>query len=202
AGFAIEKLDPETAEEIEKTWEELSDLARENGYDLSKVPVVVYDTREELTSVLGFRHIKGPDRWYPLAKARFVNEIVERMGKNADFGVIARRVGSKGPTIRNNYSAYRVYVQARDEFDVDTSKLDDSFGVWYTALNNVNIREHIGYWIYSWICQHCCCDIRLAPNRKIGRNSCSSRRKSSTSKIKKVGIGLSCYWWRRANNYI
>jgi hypothetical protein len=127
-----------------KMWEELSSLAEQNGHDLTAVPVAIYGNREELTSVLGFRHIPGPRRWGPLSKARFINALVERMGKDADFALIARQVGSGRITIRNSYSAYRVYVQARDDFDIDVSKLDDNFGVWYTALNNSNIREYIG----------------------------------------------------------
>ena len=127
-----------------KIWEELSNLAEQNGHDLTAVPVAIYGNREELTSILGFRHIPGPRRWGPLSKARFINVLVQRMGKDVDFAAVGRQVGSGRIAIRNSYSAYRVYTQAKDEFDIDTSKLDDNFGVWYTALNNRNIRECIG----------------------------------------------------------
>lgn len=127
-----------------ETWEGLSETAKKNGYDFKRVPVVIYQDRKKLNSILGFRHITGTKKWGPLSKARFINDLIQSKGKKADFINISREVGSRSDTVRNNYTAYRLFLQARDEFRIDTELLEKSFGVWYTALNNTNIREYIG----------------------------------------------------------
>jgi len=124
-------------------WDALYEKAKKKGHDLTKVPVVVHKNREELRSILGFRHITGILKWDALSKARFINNLIEGR-KGATFSDVAREVGSRVDTIRNNYVAYRVYKQAKEDFDIDTSKVEVRFGVFYTALNNPNIREYIG----------------------------------------------------------
>jgi len=122
-------------------WEGLVGRLR---YDISEVPVLVYQDREELTTLLGFRHIAGILKWDPLAKARFIGSLVERKGEGADFAEVARETGSRKPTIRDNYIAFRILLQATDAFEIDTSKLEKNFSVFYRALSNPSFTEFIG----------------------------------------------------------
>jgi len=123
-------------------WEDLANRAKE---DLSEVPVVIYQSRDELTTVLGYRHIAGILKWNPLAKARFINNLVEKKGKEADFTEIAQETGSHSDTIMNQYTAYRTYLQARDVFRIDTSKLEKKFSVFYRAISGTRpIAQFIG----------------------------------------------------------
>ena len=122
-------------------WEK---LAKRLKTDISEVPVVKYEDRNELTSFLGYRHIAGIWKWDPLAKARFINSLVERKGKNADFPLVAREIGSKRPTIRDNYIAYRILLQAKEDFGIDTAKLEKNFSVFYRALSDPSISKFIG----------------------------------------------------------
>lgn len=124
-------------------WGKLYEESQKKGHDLTVVPVVVHEKREELRAILGFRHITGTMKWDALAKARFVDNLIEER-KDADFYNIGREVGTRQDTIRRNYAAYRVHKQAKDDFNIDTSKLESSFGVFYTALNDPGIREYIG----------------------------------------------------------
>jgi hypothetical protein len=122
-------------------WEE---LAKRLKADISEIPVVKYEGRDELTTFLGYRHIAGILKWDPFAKARFINSLVERKGKHADFQHVARETGSKRPTIRDNYIAYRILLQAKEDFGIDTSKLEKNFSVFYRALSNPFITNFIG----------------------------------------------------------
>lgn len=124
-------------------WEKLYAESQKNGHNLTVVPVVVHEKREELRAILGFRHITGTLKWDALAKARFVNKLIKEQ-KGASFYDIGREVGSRSDTVRRNYVAYRVYKQAKDDFNIDTGDLESRFGVFYTALNNSNIREYVG----------------------------------------------------------
>lgn len=123
-------------------WDALGKHLRE---DLSEVPVVIYQSRDELTTVLGYRHIAGILKWNPLSKARFINNLVQQKGKEADFAEIARETGSRSDTIRNQYAAYRTYLQAKDIFHIDTSKLEKNFSVFYRAISGTRpIGRFIG----------------------------------------------------------
>lgn len=125
----------------QRAWEDLAAQATEN---LSEAPVLVYQNRDELTSFLGYRHIAGILKWDPLAKGRFIAGIVDKKGKGADFREAARETGSKANTIRDNYIAYRILLQAREGFEIDTSKLEKNFSVFYRALGNPSITRFIG----------------------------------------------------------
>lgn len=119
-------------------------LAKSLKYDLSKVPAIIYGSRDELVALLGFRHIAGILKWDPLAKARFVSMLVKKKGKEADFSEIARETGSRKSTIRDNYITYSLYLQARDQFEIDTSKLENNFSVFYRVLSSEPMQRFIG----------------------------------------------------------
>ena len=116
-------------------------LAEENNRDLSEVPVLVYDSRDKVVPYLGFRHIAGVLKWEPVAKARFISQLVE---SGSDFKAVAREIGSKAPSVRDNYIAYKILGQAESSFGLDTEKAMASFSVLYRALNAPAIRKYIG----------------------------------------------------------
>lgn len=138
-------IDPEIRKLSKRkdNWEKLYEESQKNGHDLTVVPVVVHEKREELRAILGFRHITGTLKWDALAKARFVNKLIEEE-RGAHFYDIGREVGSRSDTVRRSFAAYRVYKQAKDDFNVDVSRVGNRFGVFYTGLNNSDIREYIG----------------------------------------------------------
>lgn len=113
-------------------------------HDISEVPVILYENREELTTHIGFRHIAGILKWNPLSKARFINSIIERKGKESDFAKVAREISSTKPVTRDNYISYRIFLQARDDFEIDTSKLEKTFSIFFRALSDPRLTDFIG----------------------------------------------------------
>jgi len=116
--------------------DEWNTLAKQVVGDLSQVPVVVYEKRDSIRASLGFRHLAGPLRWQPLAQARYINRIAEEKGKDASFADIARETPHWPRTdfVQGRYIAYRAYLQARDDFKIDTSELEEEFSVFYRAV--------------------------------------------------------------------
>jgi len=127
-----------------ETWEALvTEAGQKNTLrGLLEVPIVVHKDREELRSILGFRHITGIKRWDAIQKSRFINRLIETR-PDATFEKIGREAGSRETTIRNNYLAFRVYLQAGVEFNIDTSRVEKEFGVFYTALTDPNVRDYL-----------------------------------------------------------
>jgi len=123
-------------------WERLARRVKEKKKDLGEVPVVVHATRDELDAIVGFRHITSTMKWEPLSKARYIHDLIGRK-KPTNLFEIAKEVGAREDTIRNNYVAYNLYNEAKG-FGIDVSKVEDKFGVFYTALNNSDISEYIG----------------------------------------------------------
>ncbi len=120
-------------------WESLAKRLKKN---LSTVPVVIYKNRDELATILGYRHIAGVLKWTPLSKARFINKLVEQKGDKADFAEIAREIGSRSDAIRKQYVAYRAYLQAKDVFQLDTSELEKNYSVFFRAITGTRTIAH------------------------------------------------------------
>ena len=123
-------------------WERLFSIAKAVGRDLSKVPIIVHANRAELDAIIGFRHITSTLKWDPLCKARFIFDLIERKKVN-DLSKIAKEIGARQVTLKSNLIAYNIYNQAKD-LEIDVSRLEQNFGVFYTALNNADIRDFLG----------------------------------------------------------
>lgn len=125
--------------ELQTQWRELS---KSRTQIVRSVPILEYETRDQVTPYLGFRHITGVMQWRPYQKARYISHLVER--NKYTFAQIARIIGSKAPTVREHYVAYALARQARDQMAIDTSYAEDSFGVLRRSLSDPRIRDYIG----------------------------------------------------------
>jgi hypothetical protein len=105
------------------------------------VPVVMYQQREQLLTFMGFRHITGVQPWDPLAKARFVNSLIEDYGM--DFRTAALRIGSKPAHVKRSYLGYRTYLQA-GAAGIDTSSVENAYGVFTRAMYSAPLKAHVG----------------------------------------------------------
>lgn len=122
-------------------WQALKDRALDRGHDLKNIPVVEYDDRDSVTAFLGFRHISGALKWEPLAKARFVHQLVH--DRNMSFRDVAREIGSKSDWVRNQFLAYRIFLQAR-RWGMNVEGVESEFSVLGRALVAPSTREFIG----------------------------------------------------------
>ncbi len=131
--------DPTIRQALERQtpgWRTLGTLPR-----AASVPVVVVETRDEVDALLGFRHISGIEPWDPFAQARFISELVER---NRNFAEVAQIVGRTETEVRSMYRDHDIVEQAKTEFEIDTSGVEKSFGVFNAAMGLVKLREYIG----------------------------------------------------------
>ena len=84
-------------------WENLALQA--NFLDSQSIPVIVYPSKEDLNSYIGFRHITGPSPWRPEAKARFIAKL---LGEGQSVGEVSRRIGSNHRTVRRYAEAHAI----------------------------------------------------------------------------------------------
>lgn len=54
-----------------KKWQELAKEAKRHPKLFTKIPYFVADSRDDIASYLGFRHVTGIKEWHPAEKARY-----------------------------------------------------------------------------------------------------------------------------------
>lgn len=99
----------------------IHELQKGAKFKPSKVPVAIYDTREEVLNYLGNRHIAGVKPWGALAKARYIKQLYETTNSKLDFEkrtrIVAKVIGSRRDFISKSMRAFDIYsVAEKAEF--------------------------------------------------------------------------------------
>ena len=116
-----------------------------------KLPVVVVSSRNRADNHIGFKHVNGPARWSPLAKARFgVNFYekldVERTPKER-LQSLTKRLGDGPALILRMLVAYKIIQQSIDLGYFDKLNVNEEsieFSHLYTLISNPDSREFLG----------------------------------------------------------
>lgn len=129
----------------------INDIAINANHRPLVVPVVVFNTREEIVDYLGYRHITGIEPWDALAKARYLRLLYTRLDDKTSpkerYKILARQIGSKAPYVRQILIGGDLVdiIESKNYFDI--YELDDKtfeFGSFYTAIVRPNIAKYIG----------------------------------------------------------
>ena len=118
------------------------DEASESDVIPDVVPVVIAPDRKSVAPIVGYRHISGIEPWDPWAKARFISHLVNDL--ELDFDDAARLVGERETDIRSHYRNEAVVRQAKEDFDIETERVQSSFGVFTRAMTSLGIRTFVG----------------------------------------------------------
>ncbi|MER8550438.1 ParB N-terminal domain-containing protein [Mesorhizobium sp. M0644] len=129
----------------------LSDAVRKSLEEVSVYRVV---SQDQARTLIGFKHINGPQAWDAHAKgiyaARWLDDERQKRvntGSGMSLGQIAKSMGDKNDTIHRLVSAIYVLDQAEAAgiFSVaDRATKNFSFSHLYTALTYVEYREFLG----------------------------------------------------------
>ena len=123
--------------------------AGEAAYKPTQVPVFVVQSREDTLQYLGFRHISGVQRWDPLAKARYLELLYDRIEGQPQqrYTSVAREIGSNSTTVQRNLDALAAYKIIEESGFYDIADIEEEtfhFGTFYTAVSNADIANFIG----------------------------------------------------------
>jgi len=125
--------------------QKLADIAKGNKKILSnlftKIPYIMVDSRQEIESFLGFRHVTGIKEWKPAEKAEFVARLID--DRNMSYEEVARKIGSKISHVRQNYISYRLLLQIELESDVPKGQFEERFSVMYLSLRTQGVRKYL-----------------------------------------------------------
>ena len=131
---------PALANELDNTdgWVELAERATLPD----SVPAIIAPDRQSVAPVIGYRHISGIEPWDPYQKARFVGSLID--DRELDFSIVADLVGERATDIASHYRNIMIAKQAKDEFEIDVSRVRQRFGVFTRAMTSLDLRRHIG----------------------------------------------------------
>lgn len=112
---------------------------------LDKLPVSIYENREQLWEYFGFRHINGPKPWDSFSKAKYIVFVKDNFGVSLDE--IARKIGDQNLTVQKLYRGYVILLQAESQagFDrEDRIRNKFYFSHLYTATDQLGYQEFLG----------------------------------------------------------
>lgn len=137
---------------VEKSYPSLSNP--EIIKDIETIPCIVYGKREDVSTYLGVRHIAGLLKWEAFAKAAYINETIENeisrgTEDNEAIKKVQEIVGDRSDTIRKQYVAYKLYLEARDDIDFDVKPIVNNFSLLTVLYNSPGIREYMNVKSYS-----------------------------------------------------
>ena len=123
-------------------WKELaSDLTKPAVEKLGRLPTIEAGGRKDVDAFLGFRHVTGIKEWEPHEKAAFIARLVD---SGLSYKDVMRRIGSKTPTVRQNYVAFKLFHQFEELEDVAVEKVRNKFSVLFLSLRSSGTQEYLG----------------------------------------------------------
>ena len=132
---------------ISKKWaslvENIDDKKLEELKDLFKhIPYIQIDSREEVESFLGFRHVTGIKQWPSEQKARYITKLIDERGMS--YKEVMRKIGSQTPAVRHHYITYRLFLQMEDWLeDFSIEDAERRFSVMYNALKTQGVQDYL-----------------------------------------------------------
>ncbi len=97
-----------------------------------RIPYILVDSRDDVRAFLGYRHVTGIKEWNPAEKAQYIAQLIEK-GK-LTYDQVMRKIGSKTPTVRQNYFTYRLLLQMEGDEDISVEHVEEKFSVLYLSL--------------------------------------------------------------------
>jgi len=123
--------------------------AAEIRQDLSMVPCIIYEHRDDVSAYLGVRHIAGLLKWEAYAKAAYIAGVVaDEHKKGKDFKAAIQKVqqvyGDRSDSLKKQYIAYKIYLEAKDDLQFNVRPILNKFSLLIVLYSSPAIRDYLG----------------------------------------------------------
>lgn len=128
---------------LNRKWKAIAERSALPDNLFTRIPYVLADERKDVEAFLGFRHVTGIKEWRPAEKAEFIAKLIDERGMT--YEQVGRKIGSRAPTVRQNYIAYRMLRQIEEtveDFPVDLA--ESRFSVMYLSLRTTGVQHYLG----------------------------------------------------------
>ena len=132
-------------EEVPRKWQTLIQDTQTTEEHFNKlfneIPYIQVDSREEVESFLGFRHVTGIKQWRTEQKAQYIAKLIEQ---GMRYEQVMRKIGSRTSTVRQHYISYRLLVQMEDSVrDFSAEDARGRFSVMYLSLRTQGVQTYL-----------------------------------------------------------
>ena len=86
---------------------------------------------------MGYRHVTGIKEWAPAEKAEYIARLVDG---GMSYREVIRAIGSKTPTVRQNYLAYKLFRQLEELDSIDVDLVERRFSLLFLSLHEREYR--------------------------------------------------------------
>lgn len=122
--------------------------------DISKVPCIIYENRDDVSAYLGVRHIGGLLKWEAFAQAAYTASIIDsekEQGSSVQDAIkkVQKIVGDRSDKLKKQYVTYKLFIEARDNLGFNVRPIINKFSLLTVAYNSAKIREYLGVESYS-----------------------------------------------------
>jgi ParB-like nuclease domain len=114
-----------------------------------ELPVLVYPKRDDILEYLGYRHITGVKQWEPLAKAKYLEQLLRTIkGKPTEkYKRLAKEIGSRENYVSRLLTSLALYNRIDEEAFFGIEGLTETsidFSLLTTALSYSKIIKFLG----------------------------------------------------------
>lgn len=124
-------------------------VLEETTHRPTEIPCILFDSRNDISQYLGYRHVTGVKSWGMLAKARYLNDLIPILKTNGlhnQARELAKKIGSKSDYVKRVLISYKIYEIIQDNNFYKIPKLDETtfhFNYIADSLRHENIKKFI-----------------------------------------------------------
>ena len=134
-------------EKVPRRWQSLVENVKKDALEkleklFGHIPYIQADSRQDIEAFLGFRHVTGIKQWNPEEKAQYIAWLIDE--RDMTYEEVMRKIGSKTPTVRENYISYQLLLQIEsDVTDFSPEYAEDRFSVMYLTLKKTGVQKYL-----------------------------------------------------------
>lgn len=128
-------------ENVDRRWKDIVEETPPPMSLFDRVPYIEVGSRKDVESFLGFRHVTGIKEWKPAEKAEYIAKLIE--GSKLSYYQVMRKIGSKTPTVRQNYISYRLLLQMEGQERISVEHVEDKFSVLFLSLRTEGVQKYL-----------------------------------------------------------
>ena len=130
----------------------IKEIVTTANFTPNTLPVVTYQTRDEVLPYLGFRHISGVKEWEPLAKAKYIKQLFDctspKDGVTDRYSKVAQQIGTNEGYVKRMLNAFVAYEIIKEHNFYKIPWLNEEsikFTILSTAITDENIGKFLGF---------------------------------------------------------
>ena len=126
---------------LSKKWSSLVEDGDVPAELFNQIPYIRVDSREDVESFLGFRHVTGIKQWRTEQKAQYIAKLIEQ---GMRYEQVMRKIGSKTPTVQRHYISYQLLLQMENSLeDFSFADARGRFSVMSLSLRTQGVQTYL-----------------------------------------------------------